>query len=339
MNIAVIAGGTLGHINPAIILSKYLIENKHNVIFISSKKDTKYEIETSLPNCKIYYIDSKGLTKKVFKLFCLINTNIVAYTKIKKILCINNIDKVIGFGGFISGIGLYASYKLKKELYIHEQNCVMGRANKWIYKKSRKVFLTYPVINVSCLKTFVITGSPVYDYSVMKRTSTFKETNRILITSGSNGSLFINDICIKLASDVRLNNYEIYVITGNKYYDYVSEKINSNHVHILPHTSNMIDLLTRSSICITRAGSSTLVECLGSMTYPIIIPSPNVIDNHQYYNALYYTEKYFGIFFLEESFNYDELVKQIELNINKKHIIKSKFNSLVCDSIVKEMIN
>ena len=283
MNIAIVAGGTLGHIMPGLVLAKKLSE-KHNVIYITSLKDKRFSVLNESEFLKkVYYVDSRGFTKNAMKNIVTLTKAICARTHILKILKEERIDLVIGMGGYISGIAMLCKLKTCKKI-IHEQNKIMGFANKVSLKYADKILLTFDIDlkerfnNKKC-----VVSNPVLFSNEGKCA---KKQNKIIITSGSNGAKEVNDIAIELINNHYLDNYDITLVTGKKYYENVKKEISNNSVKILPFSNNLIDELKDATYVISRAGSSTIFEALSTNTIPILIPSKNVKDNHQYFNAL-----------------------------------------------------
>lgn len=283
MNICIVAGGTLGHINPGLIIAKEL-SKKHNVIYITSLKDKKFSVfEEANFLKKVFYIDSRGLSKKIFKNAYALVKNINAYIKIKQIVKSEKIDLMIGMGGYISGIAIICAQHMKKRTMIHEQNKVIGLANKLVINKVEKSLFTFDIPEYKKTNTYIV-GNPCMFVSIP---SIYKETKHILITSGSNGAKEINDLAVKIINKEYLKNYKITFITGKKYYEEVIKGVDKKtNVNIIPFSNNMNEYIYRASIIISRAGSSTIAESIGLNTIPILIPSKNVTNNHQVKNAL-----------------------------------------------------
>ena len=135
---------------------------------------------------------------------------------------------------------------------------------------------------------YILVGNPVYITAKTIKKDIYKIKDKILFTSGTLGAKVINNLAINLINQGYLKDYDIYIVTGRKYYENVKEKVKDKNVHILPFTNNLIRDIASSDIVISRAGSSTLFEIIGTSTLSIIIPSINVTSNHQYYNALYF---------------------------------------------------
>lgn len=314
MTIAFIGGGTLGHIYPAIPVIKYLKEHyTYKIIFIATKKDEKYDVlKNSSLFDKVYYLDVLGLNKK-YIIKTLIKIKKVEPI-IKEIIIKDKINLMIGMGGYISGISLMVGIKNKIPTIIHEQNSVMGLANKLLLNKVNKVLLAIP-INIRKKykdKTFVI-GNPRMDEASNYQKGLIKPDKQLLITSGTLGSKVINDMAITLMNSDYLNDYQITLITGEKYYKEVISKINKklNHL-IIPFSKDMFKHYIKASIVIARSGATTIFELLGFKKSTILIPSPNVTNHHQEKNAQYFTSLGLTTTILEKDLELSKIVEIIK---------------------------
>lgn len=315
MKIAVVAGGTLGHIKPGLVIAQEL-SKKHDVIFITSKKDERFAI---LNNCaflkKVYYIESDGLKKNIIKTLKVIIKDVKAIKEIRKIINEEHISMVIGMGGYISGLAILGTpHKVKK--IIHEQNKIMGLANKIVLNKVDKILLTFD-LNLKDIykKKSIVVSNPCL---FINHSNQIKEKSNILITSGSNGAYEINQLAIKLINNNLLSNYHLTLVTGKKYYeDVISKLTNNNNVDIYPFIENLENYISSSSIIISRAGSATIFESLSSNTIPLLFPSSNVTNNHQYYNAMEIVTNGLG-----EIISDDDVIKKI-------HKVNNHYNDYV----------
>lgn len=286
MKIVCFTGGTLGHIMPCVILIKE-IKKRYNdvqVIVCATSKDISYEVLKSEKIDKVYYIECSKMSKNIKSYV----KNLKAYNKIKKILKEEKVEIAYGFGGYISGIGILAAKSLKLKTYLHEQNSVMGKANKLLSKMVNKVFLSYPVKKMK--KNYLLVGNPVYLNALNVKKDIYKIKKKILFTSGTLGAKVINDLAVNLINNEYLKEYDIYIVTGKKYYDNIRNRVNGRVVHIFSFSNNLINEIASSDIVVSRAGASTLFEIIGTSTLSIIIPSINVTNNHQYHNAVYFKE-------------------------------------------------
>lgn len=308
MRIAIVAGGTLGHINPGLILEEEL-SKKHQVIFISSLKDKKFEVLNKKDN--IYFVDCIGFNKKIFKNLKTLLKTIKAMNYIYKLIKKEKFDLVIGMGGYISGIAIFVANILKIKTIIHEQNKVMGKSNKLVLRGTNKILLSF---DIKLRQKYLVKSKVVSNMAMFVKSEKQKLQRHILITSGSNGAKEINDIAIELINKGILSNYYVTLVTGQKYYQEVSKKIKRiTNINIIPFTINLKDYIKTSNIIISRAGSSTIFESIGLDTVPILIPSSNVSNNHQYFNALEIKELGLG-----EMINKNcDAIKEIEKYLKK----------------------
>lgn len=322
MRIIFFTGGTLGHIMPCITLIKE-IRNRFKdcyIVLVATSKDKSYDVFKTKDINQIYFIESSKASLNIKNQF----KNIKAFNKIKKIIKNEQVKIAYGFGGYISGIGMLASKVLKLKTYLHEQNSIMGKANKIMSKFVDKVFLSYPVKNMK--DNYLLVGSPVYLKAKLIKSNIYKIKNKILFTSGTLGAKVINDLAVNLINHGYLKDYDIYIVTGKKYYESVKNNINNNKVHILPFCNNLIQEIASSEIVVSRAGASTLFEILGTNTQSIIIPSLNVTNNHQYYNALHFKE-----------LGYIEMIEEKDLTMNnfmnKLRLLKLDKNKFLDNSV------
>lgn len=311
MNICFCAGGTLGHINPAITLINE-IKNDNRIIFVTTKKDEKYDIIKNNKNIdNIYYLEAYGIPKSIFQFPNAIYKNIKVIKEIKKIFKNEKVDLVIGMGGYISGLGIYIANKEKIKTIIHEQNSVLGFANKLNIKKTDIILTSFEnTIGINKNKNNVkVIGNPRYIEALKISKNSFNTRNNIIVTSGTLGSKYINDLICEMVNDSMFDNYTLTLITGRRYYNEVLNKIKKMpNIKIKPFSNNLLEDLSKAGIVISRAGSSTLFEILALKIPSIVIPSPNVTKNHQYYNA--------------KNFNDLKLIKMIEeSNLNKENLM------------------
>ena len=312
MNILVVSGGSGGHIYPSLSLIKEL--NNHNVIYLGTNSKLEKKIIPSL-NIKYYLLNNKGLKKGLINKILFIYYLIINFFKIIKIIKKEKINKIITIGGYSSSSVFLANVLFKKEIYIHEQNAIIGRNNKLMLRFSNKIFTSF--IDTIGIKDkykhkVIYTGNPRFFINKKK-----KDKFKILIMTGSLGSKTVTN---KLLPLLDIYN-DITLISG----------INNDFKHkkIVNYVDNMEEFLSEFSLIITRSGATSLNE-ISSLGIPsILIPSPYVINNHQYLNALSYLKIKRGYLIKEENLNIDEIINIInELKVNKFLYEELKNNTL-----------
>lgn len=341
--IAFSAGGTLGHITPAIsFINKLKQKLKCRIIFIATTKDEKYEVLSKNKNIdEIYYLDAKGRPRNKFKYLRVLFDNIKVLKEIRQILLNNKVDLLVGMGGYISGLSIYQAFKEHIKTVIHEQNSRVGFANKVSFKYVDKIFTSYEstIVNDKYKRKVIYIGNPRYD-EVISCNNNFLDKYSLLVTSGSLGAKHINDVVIDMLNSYDFDKFTVTFITGKKYYDDVKRLLNKKiNVVLKPFSNNLINDLNKSSIIISRAGSSTLFEILGLKKCAIVVPSPNVTENHQYFNAKEFSNQNLIKLLEEKNLNKDTLYEVIIEMINQYDIYQKRLEKFKIDSPTLKFIN
>lgn len=313
MKVLFVGGGTLGHIFPTFSIIDLIKDRGGEVYFICGKR--KEEIEILNKNDKIdkvYFLDMIGLKRKIsLSNILAIKKYLLAKKESKKILQEIKPDIVIGMGGYVSGAVLSVAIKMKIKTIIHEQNSVYGLVNKVFKNKVDKVLLSFEIEKG---KNIVTVGNPrVSEFynKYYKLNSTKIKENKILVLGGTLGSEKINDYFINNYEKFKEKNIIVTLITGKKYYEKNEEKIKNIKYpfDVIPFSNHIFDHMINSKIIISRSGATTISEIFGLKKMAILIPSPNVVNNHQYKNAKYFYDKK-CVELLEEN-NIDNLFSKI----------------------------
>lgn len=323
MKIIVSAGGTGGHIYPALAIIKKFQEKDKNLkcIFIGTHNRMEKEI---IPKMGIKYeeLEIYGFSKtKIFR--DIKNLFLVKKAEKKSIEIMKEFkpDVVIGVGGYVTYPVIKAAKKLGIKSFIHEQNSIPGKSNIWLSKLVDIVGISFKNSKTyfEGAKKVIYTGNPCGDraLTVPKITKTslgFKKNKRlIIIVAGSLGSSTFNEKFKAFLKLVDEEDYQILYITGKSYYkDFVKDEKFPANVKIIPFMDNLASVMKDADLIITRAGASTISEILSLKIPSILIPSPYVANNHQYYNAIDLVN--LGVSELIEEKNLNVEVIQITLN-------------------------
>lgn len=357
MKIVISAGGTGGHIYPAIAIINKIKEEEPNsdILYIGTSDRMEKDL---IPQLGIKYkaITISGLKRKL----ALENVKVLykflkARIECKKIIKEFNPDIVIGAGGYVTGPVIWAGKKLGKKTFIHEQNSVVGLSNKYLTKYADKIGVSFQ----STLDSFpkekvVLTGNPCSEKAInMKKANKEdygldKDKKLVLIVMGSLGSQSVNDKISSFLNNFKGKEYQIMFVTGNSYYEKVKKLRLPENVKIEPFINELPSLMKVTDLMITRAGASTMSEILALNIPAIFIPSPYVTNNHQYKNAMDLVNKNAGLILEEKDLNKDNLINLIDKTLTNKeqyNTIKNNLKELgIKDSsskiyeILKEMI-
>lgn len=340
VKVIITAGGTGGHIYPALSILNKIKEKEPNSEFIYIGTHNRMEKDI-VPKYNIKYIPLEiyGLSKRDIK------RDIKNIFLIKKAYkeCINIMkdfkpDIVIGVGGYVTYPVILAAHKLGIKTFIHEQNSIPGKSNKILSKIVDAIGVSFKDSSIyfKDKNKVYFTGNPCSENAIdskkiKKSEYGIKEYRKlVLIVSGSLGSNSINNKMIEYLKSVGNKNYDCIYITGKNYYDEFNKNKFSNNVHIYPYIDNMVGLLKSVDVIVSRAGASSLSEILALKLPSIIIPSPYVANNHQYYNALSLKNNNACIMIEEKDLNKDILSTSIDkcLDIEFSNKLKNNMDNL-----------
>ena len=140
---------------------------------------------------------------------------------------------------------------------------------------------------------------------------------------GSLGSMTINNELLKIVPKFNGKDYEVLLVTGNNYFDKFNDIKVPLNVKIVPFLDNMLNVLQKTDLIVTRAGASTIAEITSLGLPSILVPSPYVANNHQYYNAMELVDSEASILLEEKDFNSENLLKSIDLVFNNRVLYKT----------------
>jgi len=337
MRVIISAGGTGGHIYPALAIINKIKEKEPNSEFLYIGTHNRMEKEIipkqGIPfkQIEIYGFNRKKLAKNFKTLKCLYN----GYKECRNIIKEFKPDIVIGVGGYVTAPVILAAHKLKIKTFIHEQNSVAGASNKFLSKYADLIGVSFK----SSIKDFpknktIFTGNPCSENATKVLPASKSEFNLtenkklVLFVMGSLGSSKMNKFLIKTMSLFQNKNYEVLFVTGNNAYNEIDRTKMPINVKIVPYIDNMIRIMKKTDLIVSRAGASTLSEIIALNIPSILIPSPYVPNNHQYKNALDLINNNACILIEEKDLQGDILVRNIDEMLSNPEKISDMKNNL-----------
>lgn len=331
MRVMISAGGTGGHIYPALAIINKLKQEEKNLELLYIGTTDRMESKL-IPDKKIPYLglETKGLNRKnPFKNISLIkqlHKNIkIVQEKIKEF----QPDIVIGVGGYVTFPVIYASHKSKVKTIIHEQNSIPGLTNKFLSRYADKVLISLPDSKKYFKsKNVVYTGNPrseeVAHIKPAKKADYNLQENKktVVIVMGSLGSLTVNKKFQEILPKFKNKDYEVLFVTGSNYYDSFKDMKIPN-VQIVPFLENMLGVLKFSDLIVSRAGASMISEITTCHLPSILIPSPYVTANHQYKNALELEKNKASVIIEEEKLESGILLRTIDQILGDEKLYRS----------------
>ena len=369
MKVSIVAGGTGGHIFPAMTLEKELKKNK------AVKKVTLLATTTSLSKKvlkgrekDVVSIPSQGFVgksfyKKILAIAYALRGLFSSFMLLKK----ERPDLACGFGGYGTLTYLLVCYMKRIPFILHEQNIIPGRVTRFLSKFAKEILISFPDSEkfLPPKKTFFIGNISREDFVDYHRTlnkSGYEPENKktIVIVGGSQGSHFLNrnlpGALLKILND--FPKLSIVHITGEKgkrsvedMYNSLygiskdiiaSEAIqhqlpgvvsewqsNSHRVNVIDFSVNMLSLLKDARLVISRAGATILSEISLCGTPCILIPFAASADNHQYHNALWFRERAAALLIEEINFTDNFFYQSMRDLLNSPYKLKKMSSALL----------
>ena len=366
--IIIAAGGTGGHVFPAIVLAKKFKSDGHQVVIIATGNDLEKKI-FSQDEIDVIYFESRFKDVSQFRKYI----SLLTPPKMDLIKYIRdfNPNLVLGMGGYASlDVCKSASYiidhedsdehfmmgnEIKPFIAIHEQNSKAGRANKYIAMWcARAAIEGFPDAfdwKTSFFQTsndeLIFLGNPVRNeiLNVSRKVRSYNEYSknpRILVLGGSQGARPINyaipEAIKKLSSEM---NIEVIHQTGELDYQdiYQIYKENKSSADIFPFIKDMAQAYEWADLVIGRSGAMTVSELSAIGMPSILIPYPHAMDNHQLFNARFLEEKKATVVIDEKRLNHEHLAEIIKKIISKEGILKDMAESAFDQTFVNATEN
>lgn len=325
--ILITGGGTGGHVFPAIAIANAIKAIQPNADFLFVGAEGRLEM-TKVPEAgyKIEGLNISGFQRNnLLKNISLPFKIIGSLLKANKLINEFKPDVVVGVGGYASGPIMFVAHQKNISILIQEQNSFAGVTNKMMKAKAQKFCVAYEGMEQFFPKERIIkTGNPVRQMiSAMKSN---KEANRkkfdlvdnkltVLVVGGSLGARTINESISEGLQQLTENNLQVIWQTGKPYFEKAQQQAKAfNNVKVFDFIKNMDEAYDVADIIISRAGAIAISElCLISKPI-ILVPSPNVAEDHQTKNALALVEKKAAIMVKDidaRNVLIDELIKLI----------------------------
>lgn len=336
MRVLLAGGGTAGHCNPAIAIASIIKEkNKDAKILFVGNKGKIEETLVAKAGFDLHPIRIQGFRRKLtLDNLKTVELYLKAKKECKRLIQEFKPDLVIGTGGYVSGPVVVAAQKLGIPTCIHEQNAYPGITSKMLSKKADIVFVSFPGSEEYFGKTkkMVLSGNPLRaeilstDREAARAALGLSEKDFYLLSfAGSLGALEVNKTMVDfIAKNHRQGDFHHTHATGERGWKWMPEKLKEKGfdvekegpIKVQPYLYDMPLHLAAADAVVSRAGAITLGELTALGKPAILIPSPNVTHNHQYYNARSLSDRE-GAILLEEKDLSAEKLYEIALSLKE----------------------
>lgn len=342
-NVLIMAGGTGGHIFPALAVADVLRDKGVNIQWLGTAKGMESRLVPEHAY-EINFIDIGGLRGKGIKTLLLLPFKLTkAIVQTFKVYQQVKPDVVLGMGGFVTGPGGLVAWLLRKPLVLHEQNAIAGLTNKILYRLSKKVFAAFPgafAENYNQQKLSVI-GNPVRKEIVEIKAPQQRYQEdwfqaeqtalNILVVGGSLGAAALNKTVPEALSLLKEGQLEkgftaINVrhqcgennlsATTENYNDLKGTNID---VEVMAFIADMAANYAWADLIICRAGALTISEIAAAGVASLLVPFPYAVDDHQTANAHYLSDEGAAFLIQQDELSKEKLAELI-MNLDKQSI-------------------
>ncbi|WP_418667569.1 undecaprenyldiphospho-muramoylpentapeptide beta-N-acetylglucosaminyltransferase [Allofournierella sp.] len=334
MRVLIAAGGTAGHINPALAIAGAIKSHcpAAEVHFAGRRGGMEYGLVTRA-GYPFHHIEVNGIQRSLTPKNLLRNAQAAYHLALsgpraRRMLRQLRPDLVIGCGGYVSGPVVRCAAKMGMRTAIHEQNAFPGVTNKLLAKDVDVIFAAVPaaVEKLGAPEKTSVVGNPVRPEIFMQdralaRAKLGAGTRTVILSfGGSLGARRINEVVAELAAWEQAQQRPLLHLhaTGSRgvelFERLAKEKgfASGDSLRVSEYINNMPELLAAADLVISRAGALTLAELEAVGRAAILIPSPNVAENHQYYNALELQKAGAAVVLEEKELTGEALIAQVE---------------------------
>jgi len=314
--VMIMAGGTGGHVYPALAVAEELKLRGIPVVWMGTRKGIEARLVPEA-GIEVDWLGMSGLRGKGVLTLLLAPLKIVmACYQAFRILMNRKPAVVLGMGGFVSAPGGLMSWVMRIPLLIHEQNAMPGMSNRILAKLANKVMQAFPnsfktkAVHVGNPVRNVIADLPLPETRFTKRTDAL----RVFVFGGSLGAARLNElvpqVCAELKDTKTLN---IKHQTGTGSFEQTQENYKQLGIKadIFEYVDDMAEMYAWADLVICRAGAMTIAELAAAGVASILVPYPHAVDDHQTYNARYLSDAGAGVLLQQKELNVDSLVDAI----------------------------
>jgi len=335
MKILIGGGGTGGHIYPALALARYARaeDSRAEILFVGSAAGLESKIIPA-SGFELVTIPASGFRRSFKQLGVFVKDLLNGIRRSLKIISEYQPSVVLGTGGYVAAPLVMSAILKRKPVVLHEQNAIPGLVNRWFAPFAKKVCLSFAE-TAKKLPPFsrpLYTGNPrASEVSALDRETGCRhfgldpEEKTILIYGGSRGALRLNQVVAAyLKENLLPEGVNLIYVTGDIYYDEVRKEIGAvpQRVLLYSYLAEMPEALAAADLAVTRSGATTLAEITALGVPALLVPSPNVVDNHQYYNARMLSDRGAAVLIEEKDFDHRRLQKEIDRLIGEPELLE-----------------
>ncbi|MCC2636703.1 MAG: murG [Moraxellaceae bacterium] len=328
-SVVVMAGGTGGHVFPALAVAEALRERGVSIHWLGTRAGIEAELvparQFAITYLEVSGVRGQGLKRLLLAPFKLV----VAVLKAVRTLQAVRADVVIGLGGYVTGPGGVAARLLGKPLLIHEQNAIAGFTNRQLALFATQVLEAFPGAFAPSAKVRCV-GNPVRaEIAALPAPAERFETHtgplRVLVLGGSQGAVALNELVPEALA--RLVGRKALVIrhqAGRKNAEKAAAKYAALGVsaEVLPFIDDMAGMYAWADLVVCRSGALTVAEIAAAGVASVLIPYPFAVDDHQTANGRFLSEAGAALLFRQQDLSADSLAAELEPLLDREQLLK-----------------
>lgn len=286
--VLIAAGGTGGHVIPALAVAEALRSRRVPVLWAGTAQGLESRLVPQ-SGIAMTLIDIRGLRGQNLFDTLLGPLRIVhAVFQSLRLLRRERVCAVLGMGGFVSGPVAIAALLLRVPLVLHEQNAVAGMTNSWLARSAARVFSAFPGVFPGARRAEVV-GNPVPQAIVVDEPARCESQMgplRVLVIGGSRGAEFLNQIVPQAVAHCQPGTVSVRHQAGAGRADATRARYDAkSDVEVTDFVDDMASAYRTADLVISRAGAMTVTELAASATPAVLVPFPHAVDDHQTANA------------------------------------------------------
>ena len=337
MRVIICGGGTAGHVTPGIAIAEYIKKHsRHSDILFVGRDGGEENSLIKRSGFNLATVDVQGFKRSLsLKNATALMKVLIALRKAGRILKDFQPNAVIGTGGYVCWPIIKAAQHAKIPTLLHESNAYPGLTTRTLSGGCDRVLVNYEECkrHLKRQDNTLAVGNPVRsEFMIGSRSAARKRLNIspseifILSFGGSGGSDVMNECILSVMKAYSKQNKRIQHLhaTGHRYFENAKENFpeiigESARCRAVPFINDMPTYMLACDIVISRAGAMTLSEISQASVCPIIIPSPNVTDDHQRKNAKVYEAAGAGVIIDESELTPERLREEIERLVSQRN--------------------
>ena len=334
--VMIMAGGTGGHVFPALAVARYLREQGESIVWLGTRKGIESRLVPA-EKFTIEWLSVEGVRGKGLATLAMAPFKIMkACFEAKKILLKHQPRAVLGMGGFASGPGGLMAWLMRIPLVIHEQNAVIGLTNRLLSHLAALNYFAFPQAARSIKRSHVI-GNPVrrdiiqIEAPESRLSGRSEKTLNLLVLGGSLGARTLNNSIPSgialLGADLRP---QVRHQCGSRNLEQCQQSYQSHQVEaqVVDFIEDMKAAYEWADLVICRAGALTIAELAAAGVASILVPFPYAVDDHQFYNATFLSEAGAAIVVRDEHLSAEFVAQQLtRFSEQRKELIKMACNA------------